>query len=159
VNVNEPIALLLGSGGGAALIYAIVALVKAIQSRKIVSADAVDKFAVTAGRLAGNAVEMIEAARKDAEHQIAQARTDAATSVAAALQDVDAARRDAAEARREASDARREATNARNEAAASNLFMRRLVVELFRADATVERLRRLVSDNGGEPSTLNGTSH
>lgn len=123
------IALLLSGGGGAAIIWATVALLKTFLSKKLVDADA-------AKRLAGTAVEMIDAVQKNAERSIA------------------AAGREAAEARSEATEARRAANEARREAEASNAFTRRLITELFRPDASIERLRRLVNDNGD--GVLNG---
>lgn len=131
------IGLLLSGGGGAALIWATVALLKTFLSRKLVNADAAEK-------LAGTAVEMIEASQANAER-----------SIAAMTLEVTRARAEASEARAEAAEARRAANDARREAEASNLFTRRLIAELFRPDATVERLRRLVNDGGGD-AMLNG---
>jgi hypothetical protein len=162
--MNQTMSFLLGGGGAVGLAYAVVALVRTVFNRKIINATAADQ-------LAGSAVEMIDAvrrdaataiaqARTDAATAIAQARTDAATSVAAALQDVASARRDSDEARRDAAEARREATAARKEAVDSNQFMRRVITELYRPDASIERLRRLVNDNGnGDALAMNGIRH
>ncbi len=148
--MNQTISFLLGGGGAVGIAYAVVALVRTVLNRKIINANAADK-------LAGSAVEIIEAVRRDAAVAIAQARNDAATSVTAALQDVAAARRDTDEARRDAAEARREATAARREAVDSNQFMRRVITELFRPDTSIERLRRLVNDNGnGDTLAMNG---
>lgn len=143
------LALILSGGGGAAIIWATVALLKTFLSRKLVNADAAD-------RLAGSAVEMIREARDDAAKSIAEVRNNAALSVTNALQDVANARREASEARGEAAEARRAANEARREAEASNLFTRRLITELFRPDASIERLRRMVNEGGGETAAMNG---
>lgn len=150
------IALILSGGGAASLVWAVAALVRTVISRKTVDANAraTDANAQlvnadAADKLAGSAIEIIKVVRDDAEKAIHQARTDAAESVAAALRDVTEARRDAAEARREATDARREAM-------ASSLLLRKLISELFRQDASIDRLRRLVNDHGGDTGVLNG---
>lgn len=161
--------LVIGSITGAPVVYGLVALVKALLLKKRTDAQAKVTEADAAGRLAGNAMEMIERVRKDSEEQIrlaregaaaemARVRNDATTSVQQALADVTSARRDTDEARRDASEARREATAARKEAEATNVLLRKLLTEIFRADASVDRMRAIVNDFGGSasPAVVNG---
>jgi hypothetical protein len=155
--VNTTWSTLLGGGFGAAVVWAVVALLKAWLGRKVINADAADK-------LAGSALEVLEAARKDNQLAIAQARADAAATMQQALQDVaaarrdtDEARRDAAEARRQAGEARREASDARKEAEMSGQMLRKLLTELFRPGVTVDGLRAFVNDYPGPANAvLNG---
>jgi len=139
--LNSWLTVLLGSGFGAALLYACVELVKTFTGRKVVQATAAD-------RIADSALAMIEAARADAERSIAQARAYASDVIAQAAQDVAAARRDTDEARRDAAEARREATAARKEAMDASASMRRLTTEIMSPYASLDRLRALVGDGG-----------